>query len=64
MGSLAAIAACGVFALGAREAAAADTYGAIAFSKETGASGYGNRYPSRDAPKSGRCRSAVPAATW
>ena len=48
MGSLAAIAACGVFALGAREAAAADTYGAIAFSKETGASGYGNRYPSRD----------------
>ena len=35
------------FAAGAGEAAAADTYAAIAFSKVNGYSGFGNRYPTR-----------------
>ena len=47
IGSLAVSAIVGASVLAAQEAAAADTYAAIAYSTANGYSGYGNRYPSR-----------------
>jgi serine/threonine-protein kinase len=47
IGSLAVSAIVGASVLAAQEAAAADTYAAIAYSTVNGYSGYGNRYPSR-----------------
>jgi len=47
IGSLAVSAIVGASVLAAQEAAAADTYAAIAYSTANGSSGYGNRYPDR-----------------
>jgi hypothetical protein len=47
IGSLAVSAIVGASVLAAQEAAAADTYAAIAYSTVNGYSGYGNRYPDR-----------------